>query len=364
MRYIPFTAIFVTFVGIPAFAEEGYDACVSVYANSTRNINQEYREQIQVNQLFNEHCEQNGELRTSGGSIDFEGVVKAIPVKIGVSGNSAKEKMQSFCKIAQTYSLNNSAEFNFANQVVVDALSSFNQCLAIASERLVITHSAQGAESVIINGRWRDGITQGVYLDTITFDPNLIGCSSTSFSADGSSETVGDKRLELSKNFNIACRRLPKSQEGDLVYAEANIGLGTSLGTYSIKLYDERILGFTNAQDAIENYEQLSRERDTIASNLSTVTTSLEDVRAAYDRKDAYSVILYHGSTLGLFTQIWNVNPRNFKSVACPKNDAQFNPAMASACESGYSPTYVRMFWDFGGGPCGNTFHELKCVRQ
>lgn len=364
MRFIPLSALFLIFSCISALADEGYDACVAVYANSTRNINQEYREQIQINQVFNEHCEQSGELRTSGGSIDFEGVLKAIPMKIGISGGSAKEKMQSFCKIAQAYSLNNSADFVFANQVVVDALSSFNQCLAIASERLVITHSTQGAESVIINGRWRDGITQGVYLDAITFDPNHITCSSTSFSADGSSEKIGDKRLELSKNFNIACRRLPKAEAGDLLYAEANIGLGTSLGTYSIKLYDERILGFTNAEDAIENYAQLSKERDALVSSLSTITTNLDEARASYDQKDAYSVILYHGSTLGFFGQLWNVNPKNFKSVACPKNDAQFNPAMASACEAGYSPTYVRMFWDFAGGPCGNTFHELKCVRQ
>jgi hypothetical protein len=348
-----------------AYADEGFDACVSVYRDSTRNLNQSFKEQSEIQTYFNQHCEKNGEIKTSSAGLNLEAVVYAIPFKFGASSNSAKEKMQEFCKTASSYEFNQSAEFQSSNQVVVDALSNFNQCLAIAGQNLIITHTLQHPESVTISGRWKTAVTKGVKLNQVLYDNSKLQCTSTTLTKDGKVVKVNDQRSwEIPEGFSLSCVRKSKISGGAAVFERATIGLSTTLGDYSFVLQADKLNDFTLSSQAEASYNQLKSDYDTLLGQYQQSTVDLQNSKAAYNRKDSYSVIFYMGNSLDPWkAQLWNANPRNFEAIGGDKNEIQRLKGLKTACAEGYTGEMANFFLNYNGGSTGNTFYEVICRR-
>jgi hypothetical protein len=351
-----------------SYADEGYDACVTVYQDSTRNLNQSVKEQAEIQSYFNLHCEKNGETKTSSASANLEFIVKAIPFKFSGNSSSAKEKMQEFCKTVSSYEFNQSAEFQASNLVVVDALSNFNQCLSIAGQQLIITHTFNYPESVTISGRWKTANTDGQFLNQVVYDKNKVVCTSTNLTKDGKVVTVDDQKAwAIAKNFSLSCKRKATVSAGITNFERSTIGLSTTLGDYSIVLQADKLNDFAVASQAAQRFDQLNSEHNSLLAQQQQTAKELQDAKEAYSSKDSYSVILYHGNNLGFFATLFAANPRNFETTNCPKigaaGEKQLQDGVRNSCEAGYEGKNVRTFLDYNGGPCGNTFSEIRCER-
>jgi hypothetical protein len=344
-------------------------ACTSVYDGATRNLDINYRQQSELRNFYSQHCETNGEVKSSSANLDFDVVIKAIPFKIGGSGSSSKEKFQDFCKTNQEFATSQSSELNFSNRVVTDALLSFNQCLNIAAQsgqRLIITHTEQPPSSVIISGRWKDSVTEGVSLQAIAYEEDKVKCFSKSFTTDGSEEEIAKNSAEkkLLKNFSIRCDRVGIDANGKRKFERAVIGLSTTIGSYDVSLSEDAQLGFALASEVEVKFAQLEQEKNALVGSLQSTAAELQSLKEKYERKEDYSVILYHGNNLGFFSSLWSVNPRLFEQTNCPKNDEMLQKGLKNACQEGFTPRDIGVFWDFTGGPCGNTFREIRCERR
>ncbi len=298
----------------------------------------------------------NGSVKSSSASGNLTLPFDASPINLSVAGNSGHQKIQEFCKAGASSNFSSSNILTRASTVVVDALRSFNDCVALKGKGLNITHSEQFPESVIFYGEFVNR-TSTVTLDIVDYDADKVTCTSSNFSWLGTREKVSGDQKKIPSNFNITCRRIPINLPGSFKYPRATVAISTSLGPYNVVLQEDDLQGFALASEAKKETDRLSK----IVEDLQMETGNL---KAAAARADSYSVILYHGNNLGFNGQIFSRSAKLFKTVGCPKNDAQFQPGVKNACIPGYEAQYVGLLWDYSGGTCGNTFHELKCVRR
>lgn len=356
-------AVSVTGYLTPATAQI-QSACVSVYQDATRAYTKEEKESTELATSFSQHCEKNGSVKASSLNAGIDAVVQQIPFKFSAASKSSTQKLQEFCKVSSTLAYSSDAATVMSNVVVTDALRSFNQCVALEKKGLVITHDEQYPESVIFYGRFLDRTTNAT-LDTVSYDAKRVTCTSTNFNWLGTVDRIDDSRQkQIPSNFNITCRRIPNESAEAIKFPRVAIALSTSLGPYSVTLQEDQLNGYTLASEAKKQFDRVTAEKDALAGEKDALAKQVADLKAASERFDSYSVIMYHGNNLGFLAGLFTQNPRNFKIVNCPKNQAMFDAGLATACAAGYQGRHLRTFLDYNGGPCGNTFHELKCERR
>jgi hypothetical protein len=200
-------------------------------------------------------------VNTSTGSIGLEATVKAIPFKFSESNNDNQSRLQEFCRVGMANNYFQSSRYDYNNNVVVAALSNFNECLRLENQGLRITHEEQPPRSVIIFGDKTKGIDFN--LDVIEYDPLLISCFSPSFSDDGTSVKVGpgDPARIVKRNFSISCTRNAVVEGGKSYYPPAKIGLSTALGPYTVTLQEDTLNGFFLASQAKAAFDQAVADR-------------------------------------------------------------------------------------------------------
>lgn len=249
--------IFTCFTSSVAFSSPS--DCTNVYNNATRNISFSQKQKKELSYYFNQHCQINGEINESSLSVGVDVIVKQIPFNFSANSNSAKQKLEEFCKMGVEHNYSSSMQTDFRDEVVVAALNNFNQCLALDSRGLRITHEEQPPESVIIHGALTNMYTSPT-LDAITYSDN-VSCSSNNFSANGNAiKLIGDQSLKIKKNFAITCKRIGKTENGQTYYPRAIIGLATSLGPYTVELSEDQLYGFMLASQAKNNYDIMSSQ--------------------------------------------------------------------------------------------------------
>lgn len=236
--------------------------CAAVYANSTRNVTEAYRQQTELSYFFSLHCSKSGEVNQSSLGIGLEATVKQIPYKFSLTSTDAKTKMEEFCKVGAQQNFFSSTATDVRNEVVVAALRSFNECIALERRGLRLTHQEQPPRSVLIFGEQTNAYT-AASLDAITYDPKLVSCRSTGFSKDGSAITLdGSKSLKITQNFTITCTRKGNPAPKSTVYPRTTIGVSTSLGPYTVDLIEDELYGFELASQSKALYGKALADRN------------------------------------------------------------------------------------------------------
>lgn len=134
------------FSPLPVWAQ--YDHCIDVYKAATRNLLVSENSYSSVNTIFDNYCEVSGEAKSSNSSAGIEAVIKQIPISFTGQSGSSEQRMKNFCKTYSSVRFDTAASRSLADTVVVDALKSFNECVAITQAGVRISHSAPtGLES-------------------------------------------------------------------------------------------------------------------------------------------------------------------------------------------------------------------------
>lgn len=242
--------VFLLFAMSAVITDARASECAAVYANSTRNVTEAYRQQTELSYFFSLHCSKSGEINQSSLGIGLEATVKQIPYKFSLTSTDAKTKMEEFCKAGAQQNFFSSTATDVRSEVVVAALRSFNECIALERRGLRLTHQEQAPRSVLIFAELTNAYTSAS-LDTITYDPKLVSCRSTGFSRDGSAMPLdGSKALKITQNFTITCTRKGKPLPKSTVYPRTTIGVSTSLGPYTVDLIEDELYGFELASQA------------------------------------------------------------------------------------------------------------------
>ena len=327
--------------------------CSSVYANATRNIAFSQRQSAELSYYFNKHCQKNGEVNNSSLGVGIDAIVEGIPFSFSGNSNNSSEKLEEFCKagVQQNYSQNTSTDFR--NEVVVAALSSFNQCLALQNRGLRLTHLEQPPRSVLIYGELTNTTTKAS-LDAISFDAKRVSCRSTSFNSDGKAIQVdGSKSLPIKKNFTIECVRNATVDAGNSFYPRSVIGVSTSLGPYSIELVEDQLYGFATANQAKINHDKVLRERDVALQQKSAA----EGNAAALQQRLNSPAVELRTLSMGEYDP---PTTQYFK----PRFYCGTNIQAEAAKMCGGRRTFVRNVGAHGGNKCGYNHYVVACLSQ
>ncbi|WP_157221927.1 hypothetical protein [Pseudomonas sp. R62] len=322
--------------------------CAEVYAGATRNIRTNERESSELSYYFNKFCSKTGEVNSSAINTASEAIIENIPFKFSLGATSSSQKASEFCRVGVTMSSQWEKDSSFSSTVVVDALLGFNECRAIEIRGLLITHQFQAPQSVIISGARKDSITT-LTIGSATF--NKISCVSSSFSDDGSSQPFdGSKKLAVPQDgFNISCTRVSEDASGKVIYPRASVGLGTSVGNYTVILPDEELYGYDLASENRHKYEALQQLKDQQAIELSA---SINELKTRLDNITVKPFAFHTADG-----PIWNNLPFGGDANA-PQNYAN------GVCNATGAITFLQLVSDLPGGGHGMQTWAGACLKK
>ena len=334
----------IAFVGFWAFippASAQYSTCQSVYADSVRNVEVQSRLLTEQSDAYSRHCEANGSLKSSSANVDLTVPVKAI--NIGFSGGAAEAKqvMQEFCKISSEKLSRMDAMYQLSNTVVVDALTSFNQCIALESKRVQIAHVATDSRSLVVRVGFNPA-EQNVTLNSVQYDAGVAKCHTN---VDGYgpptvlSATTG--QMKAKGPFSVACERISQlTASGDRKYSRFELLVDTNQGAYSVVMPTEEMLGYDLASENKQKIVAEVQERLRLNDEVGALRARIAGVSAK-----PHFVVQGEGAT-----------------VACPQNGGDLAAYVAQSCPGGIV-SGQRLINSTGGRRCGYSSHEWACIK-
>ncbi|MFH7767794.1 hypothetical protein [Acinetobacter sp. BSP-28] len=345
------SAITLTYFTLPVAFSAPSD-CTTVYNNATRNINFSQKQKRELSYYFNQHCQKNGEVNESSLSVGIDVIVKQIPFNFSANSNNAQKKLEEFCKMGVEQNYSSFIQTDFKDEVVVAALNSFNQCLALDNRGLRITHEEQPPESVIIHGALTNMYTSPT-LDAITYSDN-VSCSSNNFSANGKAiQLIGDQSLKIKKNFAITCKRTAKIENGQTYYQRAVIGLATSLGPYTVELSEDQLYGFMLASQAKNNYNIMS----------SQMNNAIQERNAAIAREKSLEDRLSRVSVNVKTLSIGEYGPPSTQFFQ-PRLYCGTDVQTWAKQQCGAAEAAVHHIGGYGGNKCGYNHFVVTCLNR
>lgn len=321
--------------------------CGEVYAAATHNVRTNERESSELLYYYNKLCLKSGEVNKSVSGASLDAILEKVPFKFAFSSTTSTEKALEFCRVGNTLSTQWEKESSFVSTVVAEALSGFNECKAIEMQGILITHQLQPPQSLIITGSPHK--ISKLEVGSVTL--NNMTCDSTSFSKDGSRQPFdGSHELKIPENgFSIACTRTNNVAEGKAVYPRASMGMGTSIGPYTIILQDEELNGYDLASTNRNAYETLMNAKDEQAKELAARISTLQ---ARLDNVMVTPFVFYTADG-----SIWNNIPYG---GAHNTHDAYANKVCSKL---GATPVLV-LVSDLNGGSHGMKSFAGACVKK
>lgn len=229
---------------IPLYVSAQGSHCASVYADATRNVDVYTRTMTEQSDVFNQHCESNGSLRQSSAGLDLSIPVKAI--KIGISGSKedARSEMQSFCKRHQENMQRFDSVYKLSSPVVVDALRSFNQCLAFEKKEVNITHLSTDSRSLLVRVDFNPA-RANVTLNSVQYDEKVAECFTNAAGASNQLVKFPMAPIAAKGPFSVACTRTAaQTTSGGKKFDRLELLVDTNHGPYPVAMSTEEMLGY------------------------------------------------------------------------------------------------------------------------
>jgi hypothetical protein len=226
-------------------------SCAAVYAGATSNMTATERDSAKYDYAFSRHCESNGTVKSSSQSQDLSVEIPDY-VEFGWKGSQAEalQVMQKFCKTQQASYASADRYRSLTNTVVVAALNSFNQCIALERNGINMTHTSN-ATAVVISGNFDPSKTR-VEVQSVRYDATAGRCETTSISPPKVTR-VSDKMnaFRPRRAFTISCGRIgTATQSGETKYPRFEILVATNYGAYSVTMLPEDVQGYDLASES------------------------------------------------------------------------------------------------------------------
>lgn len=319
---------------------QGQSTCQSVYADSVRNVDIQSRVLTEQNDLFSRHCETNGAIKSSSTTLDLTAPVKAI--KVGFSGSQAeaRQEMQEFCKTHSEKLSRFNAFYQLNNRVVTDALLSFNQCIALETKQVNISHVATNSRSLVVRIGFNPA-EQNVTLNSVQYDTQVATCKSN-INGEGSLTEVAFQSGQITAKgpFSVACERTAlQTTAGEWKFARLELLVDTNQGAYSVVMPTEEMLGYDLASANKQVILAATQEQIRLNNEVDKLRAKIAGVRAEA-----------HIATQG-----------ENDTVACPQRGGNISAYAESVC-NGAAVHNITNIRSSGGGQCGHNTFAWSCV--
>lgn len=353
-------SVVLSLIGAPVWAQ--YNHCVSVYQTATRNLQISEASYSSINTIFDDYCETSGESKSSNSSAGIEAVIKQIPIKFSGKKGKSKQRMKNFCKSYSNVRNDTAASRELANTVVVDALKSFNECIAITQAGIKIIHNAptglEGTFSFQFGNNLEyelQGVQTGQNIECSMQSPN----DSELIKLDKSSAYL------MKTNFSAFCNRIPleNNEKERQSYPRTNVTFASNHGSYSVIYPEEEIEG-------VQFASMIDRRVSAVESRLSQLSKTMVDNKASLmnliDKKASDAEKNLTAFINRLNVKIFkvmrgehhaNAHP-NWTTVGC----GDINSYLQSQCPN-QTITQTQVF-QRRGNKCGYTYVVAACITK
>ena len=315
--------------------------CQAVYSDSVRNVDAYTRVLSEQSDIFSEHCESNGSVKSSKTGLDLTAPVKGIVVGFNGSREEAAQRMQQFCKSHASSLSRFDGTYQLSNKVVVDALKSYNQCLAFEGKRIDIAHVATDSRALVV----RVGLnpaTDVLTLNSVQYDSRVATCR-TNIGGDGPLMPVGTDfaQTKATGPFSVACDRIPaRNAAGDEYFPRLELLLDTNHGAYTVAMPTEGMLGYDTANSTRQRILADAQEKAALAQQVSVLTRKLNN-----------PIITMQAVVQG---------EKRGTVLKCPQQGGNLAAHIQGVCKGIASKPMVG--GSVGGNMCGYTTHVWSCT--
>lgn len=241
-----------------------------------------------LNSVYRRSCNASRKVKSSALGVGLDAVVKTIPTSFTGNVSSNSEAMQNFCSSYDSETVNLSDRSLYQERIIQRGYDSFDQCLIIASQGVVVTHTVRGLEDMdfyVAPGFGRPVTIRGVQTSQHILCTGIAGDNQEYIEFNEKTQV----RVHGDTSLSIGCKRTSTTGEiGEEVFAEGavtlftNVGRNGNYGAYwprDVRLPDSTA---SDIQDALRDLALASEEQ---ASLISGIGASSEPGKVTQERR-------------------------------------------------------------------------------
>ncbi|WP_188569239.1 hypothetical protein [Undibacterium terreum] len=275
---------------LPAFAltpivgqtETIYDACKTIITDGLREYSIQTSSSEYLNSVHDNYCEASGSAKSSKFGLGLDAVVDAIPIKFTGSYGSSQEAMKNFCKNYDSSTVALSDQSAVKVTTVSRAYQSFDQCMALAAQNVVLRHQVVSAQS--FNFQVAPGFNRPVTINGIQVE-GAVQCYGQTPKSATAVKFDKNTKVTLANNdtVSLGCTRTgTKDAKGNTIYDTATVTLFTNIvpnGNYSVYIPKQTTVATDDAADIATRLAILESSLTTTSSNVSRTNSRLDKFR-------------------------------------------------------------------------------------
>lgn len=349
----------VVLIAIPLVSAAQTSTCQAVYAESVRNLNVSSQVSFQKISIFKEHCEENGALKSEISKLDLAVPIKTLTAKIGISRDQQQQEMQQFCKTFKDERNRNDAQFSMNDTVAVDALRSYNQCIALEKRNVQISHTSN-EESIVVRVDFNP-TTSVVALNSLSFDEKMANCTSTILGDGARPITFSTGKVAANGPFVVSCRRTPQTTDRGRRFSRVSFLISTNHGDYDVYMAPETLLNFdmeSIARRGIQAFDETLKAEKEASAKLAEMNAKLRDnTRIASAESATLKAKMANPSA-----QIFSILQGEGAPIPCPQDGGDHLTYVKNSCAAPGVLSVLTKTPEVGGRKCGYRTWQWACV--
>ncbi|MDT3382527.1 hypothetical protein RNI52_34695 [Labrys neptuniae] len=329
--------------------------CDAVYQNATRDLIIDNQDRSSLFSVYDKYCDSKGSVNNTSVGIGIDVVVKNLPINFTGNYGNSSEAISNFCKNYKEVRFSNENSQVTKNTVVVAALENYNECKKIISQGVSITHTAVGPGDIIFSFQLKNAVT-AFEIQGVSLGPNIT-CGSTTLSSDKKWHSVDEKtRASVKSNASISCKRSSTGSE-EKVYPLSWVGISTNIGSYTINMLADSIVGGTLASELNNKIDTLKQKNDSNESLIVSQQTQITSLQQAIDK-------IRNGTKFSTF-KFWTGEYGGTTVEGGDRYDPRDNPD-PQAIGRRYCPApaamNIQLIRNISGGCCGYAWYTGTCI--
>jgi hypothetical protein len=270
--------------------------CAVVYTNNLANTSVGARSSVFKQQTFDKYCEINGSSRSSNSGIDLTVPIEGIILGFHGTQSDAQQQMQNFCKQYSSDSFKTDNQYSYDRQVVIGALQSFNECIAMEQNGIRMSNAISNPTSIVIAADF--GSDRTVTVRNAVYDVTAGQCYFAGTPVGKKKDVIIPGLISarvFKKPFSIACDRNSAALvNGVKKYPSFRIVLDTSAGRYSVEIPADDVQDWESASIAKARYALLEAARDAVVVERDTLDQRIKnfslEIRSVTQNNEGISI--------------------------------------------------------------------------
>jgi hypothetical protein len=311
-------------------ADDATSVCLAMVTDAAHNVSISSGGAAFLNTVFFTYCRSDGTTTQSQVNAGLSAIISEIPVGFTLGSQDAQTSYSNFCKNYASTAAASSSSFSSESKVVADALTSANQCLAIATSGTRLTYKINSMTQMSIN--FSMGPDTTLNIQSITADQHVT-CTGKNLAGNGAitySQAVGQRLPAHTDNYAVTCQRAPSgtTASGQAQFSEAGITVSTGAGMLDIYWPPDTALALVDANSIAASIQGLFQQLTNVSAVANGAKGSLDSIST-----NAKSATTTSGS-------VASNGARTITSTACPAGeyvasiDFGFSGTCGNACNA------------------------------